>query len=90
MPLVELPGFEEAVRRHAWKGERLPMLYDGDRVCSRCSSGIVVELSPYTADALFYGGGYGESQRVTAVVCLACGKSAVIRKESVRPQRRMQ
>lgn len=86
MALVELPGFEEAVRRHKWTGERLPVPFHGQRFCSRCGWGSVVIQLPVTQPALFYHGGYGESERVTAAVCTACHHSTVIRKESVSPR----
>ncbi len=86
MPLVELPGFDERVRRHCWAGSRAVAVYKGRRPCVRCSHGEVVRLTPYTQAALFYHGGYGATERVTADLCLSCGRVTVAYVESVAPR----
>lgn len=86
MPLVKLPGFDEAVRRHTWQGERLPVPYTGARSCDRCSTGHLVETAPIAQPALFYHGGYGATERRTVVVCLACGHTHTTRLETLNPR----
>lgn len=89
MPLVELPGFAEKARRAAWTGEVLPDVYRGPRLCPRCHSADVVVLAPFTAEALFFFGGYGEAQRLTAAVCPACHRTFEVSRESVAPIHRV-
>lgn len=88
MRLVALDGFDEATRRHRWAGNVLPVPYQGARTCARCGYGTLITVPSWTEDALFFGGGYGESTRLTAGVCAACGRTSVITRESVRPPRR--
>lgn len=88
MPLVELPGFEEAKRRHQWAGNRLPKLYEGPRHCRRCTMGELIRLGPYTQHALFRHGGYGAGETIEVDVCLACGAVSVPKMTSTRPPRR--
>lgn len=73
-PLVELPGFEEAVKRHSYNGSRELAVFEGDRGCTRCSVGILCRLTLGVQDALFFHGGYGASERRTVDVCVACGR----------------
>lgn len=87
MPLVELPGFTEQVQHSQWAGERLPVLFDGQRACRFCSVGYLVSLDPFAQPALFYHGGYGAVERKTVDVCLACGRVSVMRLETVNPRR---
>ena len=87
MSLVELPGFEEAVRRHTYTGTRSIVPYSGTRYCSRCSVGQLVPAGRFTQHALFQHGGYGEGRAETSMLCLACGHVLVVRVESVRPPR---
>jgi hypothetical protein len=61
------------------------MLFDGDRQCGRCGSGITMLLPSYVAEPLFRHGGYGEASRITSVLCLSCGRSEVVTRESLRP-----
>lgn len=89
MPLVELPGFDEKVRGQSWEGSVLPMVYEGIRHCPRCTFGEVVTLEPFIEESLFFHGGYGEAQRRTVDVCLACGKASVRVLESIPPIRRV-
>jgi hypothetical protein len=89
MPLIELPGFEEAVRRETWTGNVLPMIYEGVQHCPRCTFGEVITLEPFIEEPLFFFGGYGEAQRRTIDVCLACGKASVRVLESIAPIRRI-
>ena len=86
MRLIELPGFDDAVRA-VWHGTTLPAVYDGERVCPRCSHGTVIRLDPVVQDALFYHGGYGASERETVDVCLACHRVTVHMVETIRPPR---
>lgn len=89
MPLVELPGFDEKVRQATWIGNVLPTIYLGDRHCPRCTFGHIVTLEPFVEEPLFFHGGYGEAQRRTVDVCLACGKTSVRVLESLAPIRRI-
>lgn len=84
MPLVELPGFEEAVR-NKWRGSTLPTLFEGKRLCPQCVTGELMMMPAYIQDALFFHGGYGESTRETVAVCTACHKASVLMVESLRP-----
>jgi hypothetical protein len=88
MALVELPGFDEAVRRHTWLGSKALTLYQGDRYCSRCGFGSVVRMTTGVQTALFYFGGYGAAERKTVDVCLACGRVVVVGFETLREARR--
>lgn len=82
-----LPGFERPVRER-WTGNVLPVRREGRFACHRCGTAdSMVRLDPYTQDALFFHGGYGASERMTAAVCLACGRSSVLTTETVRPPR---
>jgi len=85
-PLVELPGFAEAVRRHTWAGSRAVVPYDGTRYCPRCSHGLLLRLDPHIQPALFYHGGYGASERLTYDLCLACGRVSVVQVETLNPR----
>lgn len=87
MSLQTLDGFDEAVRRHTWTGERLPVPYLGVRACRRCSVGELIRLEPSTQLALFYHGGYGAAERKTFDLCLACGHVSVVSMETVNPRR---
>ena len=87
MPLVELPGFSEAVRRHTWTGSRMLVLYQGRRSCTRCTVGEVIRLGPFTQPALFIHGGYGAAERRSVDVCFACGRVAVAQVDSINPRR---
>lgn len=87
MPLVKLPGFDEAVRRHTWSGSRAVIPYQGKRACSKCSMGVLVRLAPSTQLALFYHGGYGAAERSTYDLCLACGHVVVVAVETLSPRR---
>ncbi len=87
MPLVELPGFVEKVRRHSWKGSLALACYDGRRACTRCSVGHVVRLGPVVQPALFVHGGYGAAVSLVVSVCLACGGTSVLTSETVNPRR---
>ena len=87
MPLVTLPGFDEAVARHSYKGSRAVLPYHGRRHCSRCSFGELIRLGPVTQMSLFYHGGYGAAERKTIDLCLACGRTQVVHKETVNPRR---
>lgn len=87
MPLVELPGFEEAVRRHTYRGSRALVPYNGARGCSHCNAGYVVRLDPFAQPALFYHGGYGAVEQTTVDVCLACGRVSIARIETLNPRR---
>lgn len=87
MPLVELPGFDRAVKQHQWAGEVLPALYDGERICGYCNAGTTITFDPFIQDALFFHGGYGESVRKTVDVCLACHRITLRRRESLRPSK---
>ena len=69
--------------RTRWTGNTLPVLYVGDPTC-RCG-GMVVRCDPVTSEPLFFHGGYGEAQRVTVTVCLACHRTTERLRESVRP-----
>ena len=89
MPLVELPGFDEKVRRQAWTGNVLPVPYAGRVLCSRCRSGELVTLNPFVSEALFFFGGYGEALKITAAVCSSCHGVIEVRRESVAPWRRV-
>jgi hypothetical protein len=88
-PLVELPGFDERVRRHTYTGNRLPVLYAGRRHCRRCTHGELLAIEPIIEDALFAHGGYGASTRKTVEVCLACGAVNVTSTETLRPPRNL-
>jgi len=88
MPLIELPGFEEATRRHTWAGNRLPVLYKGPRHCRRCSHGLTVRLGPFTQHALFIDGGYGAGEVIEVDVCLACAAATKATVKTVRPPRK--
>ena len=72
--------------RPRWTGGTLPVLYDGARQCGRCSGGLLVELDPWVVAPLFYHGGYGEATRLSAAVCLACGRTSELRRESLNPR----
>lgn len=87
MGLLKLEGFDERVRRHSWTGNVLPVPYQGERGCRRCSVGILVRVDPSTQLALFYHGGYGAAVRETCDVCLACGHVSVAQVESLNPRR---
>lgn len=87
MPLVELPGFEERVRRNTWSGSTAVEVYAGRRSCSRCSVGDIVELDAGIQPALFYDAGYGAAERRTVAVCLACGRTSVVRLDTLNPRR---
>ena len=87
MPLVELPGFDEAVRRHAWSGSRALVPYAGVRSCVRCAVGQVVRMTAGVQGALFYHGGYGAAERRTVDVCVACGRVSVAGVETLNPRR---
>jgi hypothetical protein len=89
MPLVELPGFAEKVRRQTWRGNVLPTPYLGRVLCSRCQSAEMIPLAPVVSEALFFFGGYGEAVRTTAAVCPACHRVVEVRRESVAPLRRV-
>lgn len=86
MPLVELPGFDQAVARHQWTGSRAIKLHTGRRACNRCSMGHLIRLDPVTQPALFYHGGYGAATETTIDVCLACGavRTAAIKTRNPR------
>lgn len=86
MALVELPGFDEKVRRHSWSGSVALTVYEGDRSCSRCSIGLVVRMTSGVQTALFYFGGYGAAERKTVDVCLACGRVTVVGVETLNPR----
>jgi hypothetical protein len=86
VPLVELPGFDEAVRRHRWEGSRCLVRHAGKRSCSRCSVGEIVRMTTGVQGALFYHGGYGASERKTVDVCLACGRVSVAGFETLNPR----
>jgi hypothetical protein len=86
MQLVELPGFDEAVRRHGWRGSRAVVPYEGDRHCSHCEFGRVLRMTSGVQGALFYHGGYGASERRHVDVCLACGRTSVVRVETLHPR----
>lgn len=87
MPLVELPGFEEHVRRHTWQGSRALVRRNGPRPCPRCNAGLVVRINPVIQPALFHHGGYGAAERRTVDVCLACAGVSVARLETLNPRR---
>jgi hypothetical protein len=87
MPLVELPGFEQEVRRHAWKGSLAIAVYEGKRTCGRCSVGEVVRMTAGVQGALFYHGGYGASEEKTVDVCLACGRVSIVGFRTLNPRR---
>lgn len=89
MPLVELPGFDEKVRRQTWTGNVLPMVFLGRVSCSRCQSAEMIPLSPVVSEALFFFGGYGEAVRTTAAVCPACHRVVEVHRESIAPLRRV-
>lgn len=89
MPLVELPGFDEKVRRHTWAGNVLPMVFRGRVLCSRCQSSEMIPLAPFVSEALFFFGGYGEAVRTTAAVCPACHRVVEVRRELIAPVRRV-
>jgi hypothetical protein len=86
-PLVKLPGFDEATRRHTWKGTRLPAVYEGQRGCPRCSIGYLVRMAPHAQPALFYHGGYGATERLTYDLCIACGRVSVVEVETLNPRK---
>lgn len=87
MSLKTLPGFDEATRRHAWDGETLPVLHQGQRGCRRCSIGELMRLAPSTQLTLFYHGGYGAAERNTYDLCLACGHVSIVHIETLNPRR---
>lgn len=82
-----LPGFT-APTRQRWTGDPLPVLYEGDRHCRRCTHGLVVRVGTFTQHALFYHGGYGAGEAVDVDVCLSCGHANRGRVATVRPPRR--
>lgn len=77
----------DAPARIPWRGTRLPAVYQGERHCRRCTHGETVRVGPMIQDALFRHGGHGESQRIEADVCLACGHTVVASRQTVRPPR---
>ena len=83
---IELPGFEEATRRHKWKGSRAIQRYRGVRHCTRCEYGDVIRLTTGIQPALFYFGGYGASERKTVDVCTACGRVLIVGLETLNPR----
>jgi len=87
MPLVELPGFDEAVRRHTWTGTKTLAVYQGHRTCTRCTIGETLRLGPYTQPALFIHGGYGAAEAQTIDVCFACGRATVAQIDTINPRR---
>lgn len=86
MPLVELPGFAEAVARHSSRTGTALVPYTGDRHCTSCNAGTVVRLDPVTQPALFYHGGYGAAEEITIDICLACGRSNVSQVSTRNPR----
>jgi hypothetical protein len=88
MALIKLDGFDEAVRRHTWRGNRLPVLFEGRRSCSRCGIGEVIRIGPFTQHALFADAGYGYGEEVTVDICLACAGTKIATLNAVRPPRR--
>jgi hypothetical protein len=87
MPLVELPGFEEAVARESWTGSTALVPFAGQRHCRKCNAGTVVAMPPVTQLALFYHSGYGAAEELTIDVCLACSHVS-IRQVSTRNPRK--
>jgi hypothetical protein len=85
-PLVQLPGFDEAVRRNTWTGSLAVVPYEGTRNCPRCSHGLLMRLAPHVQPALFYHGGYGAAERLTYDLCLACGHVSVVQTETLNPR----
>lgn len=78
-----LPGM---IRRARWTGSTLPALFLGRQACPQCGVGELIPQSPVEQPALFLHGGYGETTRTTAAVCLACSHVEPIRVEAVRPR----
>lgn len=87
MPLVELPGFDQAVTAHKWTGSTAVAVYTGSRACSRCGIGEVVRVKAVVQLALFYHGGYGAAERRHIDLCLACGRVSVAGYETLNPRR---
>lgn len=83
-----LPGLEHLDPRPGWTGNTLPVLYNGDRHCRRCTHGTIRRLPAISQDALFYHGGYGATERTTVDVCLSCGAANLSKVETVRPPRK--
>jgi len=83
---VTLPGFI-APTRPRWMGERLPVLYEGERHCRRCSHGQLIRVGTFVQHALFRHAGYGAGEATDVDVCLACGHANRASVMTVRPPR---
>lgn len=90
MPLIKLEGFDDAVQRHTYDGDPLPVLYTGPRPCNRCTSTTVVTVGPFTQHALFRDAGHGHGIESTVDICFACGSTSRRITNAVAPPRGLQ